>query len=331
MPSAFQLPTWVVITLPLGTAILGAIASHLFRDFRDRPILDLSLESLHRARGHLSMPADLFAIVRLQGSFHFWLDKIVKWSVKCFDNNKFTVTELRDTRYLAPLFLEDCRTTVQDAQAMLATLQQPRNPPTDEQRLTLARMRSYWLERHGADVFEAWTREPDATAQRIAAKLTGDVHQREFAIKAVERMVRWLDEGLAPSAPTAIRLVAPVEEPSDPRKPFLFVNLLARNRGKTQVLVRDTATLRVGGITIHLKGVEAETGFGVFHGKYYRISPSEITELRFAQDPERTTLKNLQDVAALLSHGASRAVFTIIDYDSRRTNTRRLLFREAAP
>lgn len=45
-------------------AILGAIVAHVYRDYRDRPILRFTVESVRRARRHLQLPSDLHDRVR---------------------------------------------------------------------------------------------------------------------------------------------------------------------------------------------------------------------------------------------------------------------------
>jgi len=78
----------------------------------------------------------------------------------------------------------------------------------------------------------------------------------------------------------------------------------------------------VGDFAIPLKGITGAYGFELYTGKYWRVKPTSIQEARFSQDPNQTTLAQLQKLRNLMEDRRHKAVVVIEDYlgDEIRTS-----------
>ncbi len=329
MPDASALSAWITGMTGLVSAGAGAILTTAYRDYRDRAILAATMESFRRQRHPIRLPKELHAVVKPQGILTGWIDKIVKWEVKRpFDENRFALSELRDVHRLLPQFISVRSATLAEFTELRDSMQTPQNPPTDQQRLTLARLRAYWQDAFKEDVFVTYDADPQGTARKIINNFVGDIGQTTLVLEAAGAFRDWLDRGLAADAPAGVRISAVPKEPTVAGDPYVHVEVLVANTGKSETLIKDVAVFRCGALALKLKGYRSEYGFDVFIGKFWRVKPAAIEQLTFSQHPELTNLAQLQELRQIFLDRHRSGYVEIEDFRGRKTRTKPFVVRE---
>ncbi len=317
------------LVMPVLGAIVGALANHIYRDYRDRLVLHLSVDRFGRTRLPVALPKEIYSKAYPQGTFQQWLDKIVKWKVHdAFEGNAFKESQLKDTMNLAPQFIAREKARLERYQTMQDSLRNPRPQPTEAAAWTLSMIRHWWQQEYHKDVFVSYTENPQAVSTQLIAGFQGDINQIKHCIEGVTALLTYLEQGFAAQTPPAQRIVAPPEEPSNPRKPFVIFELLAQNSGKTETLISDRATLEVNGKTFKLKGINESVGFDVYSGKFFNVKPAAVESIVFSHHPDETTLAELNDLKQLLLDRRHKARVVVRDFRGKRYATARFLFRE---
>lgn len=324
-----NIETWFVALSTLLAAGVGAVVAIMYRDFRDRARVKLEVESVARLRTPIPLPQMVHEQVRLLGSFQQWLDDIVKWEApKILTEGRFELSQLKDLLHLAPQYVEKEERFMSEIQQMRESLQKFEDPPTPDQQMTLSRVRAYWQKTFNEDVFIAYSENPQQVAKRLMGNLDGDIVQSKRAIAGVKVFIEWLQNGLSPQAGPKERIVAMPRLPESPSKPFIDVELLAVNTGRSETLIPERAVLHCGKYQIRLRGYGREYGYDVYQGHFWRIKPNEVAELVFSQDPDHTTLGQLEDLRALINEGNHKAFVELEDYGGRRIHTKRFVLRD---
>lgn len=317
---------WVTLLGSLVSAIIGAAVSIVYRDFRDRPRLRVDVESFSRARHPISLPSNLHAQTRFQGTLHLWVDTIVKWNAsKAFEKGEFELSQLKEIRHLLPQFLDQQKAQLADYHEMKASMSQPASA---QAMLTLSRIRAHWQKAFDQDVFVVYEQDQQNVTRMLISNFDGDIQQTQAVIVASQALLDWLDGGLNPQTAAASRIAETPIEPDSPRKPFIRIELLAVNSGRTETLINNRATLRCGRLSINLRSYIREYGYDVFSGKFWKVKPNELEGLAFSQDPDHTTQHQLVELRDLIEDGRSSAVVEITDYSGRRLRSAKFRLRD---
>lgn len=315
---------WITAVSSFIAAALSALLTHLYCNRRDRAVLSVGVETFAKFRLPVAIPKDVYAKICHEGVFSSWAEDIVKWDIKNkIERNEFELMELQDLRSLCSKFLSRYREKTDDLRSMLDSFKSCTsvNSLTNDQKDTLARLRHFWLRTFKQDIFMALAKNFDETINEIRQNFKGDLEQWQRVLEAVEALGAWLNQGLGKEGNQGKRITPTPRSPDNTQDPYLCVELLARNSGRSETLIRETATLRIGDFSLPLRGITEKQGFELYSGKYWRIKPTSIEQLRFAQDPRETTLAQLQKVRDLIDDRRHKAVITIQDYIGNQIST----------
>ncbi|KKN92752.1 hypothetical protein LCGC14_0204950 [marine sediment metagenome] len=320
--------TWLIAGSSVAGAILGALLAHFYREYRERPILKIDVEKIDRARRPISLPDEVYDVAYPQGTFQKWLDGAVKWQVvRAFDENRFEERQLHDVANLCRRFIDLQEQRKSHISRMLRSLESPQDPPTQEAIFTLSCVRHVWLERFREDIFISYAKDAADVSEKLKSNLEGDLHQMAYSIIGVTRLKDYLEAGFAPDAAANTKIMALPEDPQTPLKPFLMIDLWGENSGRTEVLMKDTALLRIGKKEYHLKGLGDRTSFDVYVGSHFQIKANSVEAMRFSQDPDKTNQSELNELKLLLQDGRDKVRIILGDIRGRRWKTRKFVLR----
>jgi len=243
-PTAMTFNAWIAGVSSIIAAALSSLLTHLWLKRRERAVVRVAVEDFKRIRLPLRIPDQVYDSMRWQGDFKQWAKDIVKWDIEdAFDRNAFELHELRDLRSLCPKFIEKWKDKVADVTEMLGHLQGQVDPasPTESQQRVLSRLRHFWLETFKQDIFMSFTKNTDETVAEIRRNFDGDIVQYNRAIAAVSEMKTWLDQGLGAQGNQAQRITPVPKSPDNPQEPFVSIELLVRNSGRSETLIKDVA------------------------------------------------------------------------------------------
>lgn len=320
---------WIPAIAAVVAAIVGGLLTHLYRDYRDRPIVKLSIDEVRRSYRSLKLPDELWDKVSVLGTFHQWLDKIVFFNAEqAFIDNQFTKKQLRDIHHLIPKFSEKNDQFIAQKSREIASVGNPTKPPSNETRLTLSKIRNYWLKQFNEDIFIAYEENHEAIASVLKQNLEGDKHQAEFTSQGVEELREYLNIGFSPDATVAKRIESIPEVPNNPNTPFFILKLIAQNIGKSQILINGEAVLSINGNDYILTGLVEEAGLDIYSGSYYELKPFEIELMTFTQHPQKTNQEQLNELANHLNNGAI-GVLTLTDHIDNKHTLKNIELRES--
>lgn len=310
---------------------VGAIVNHLYRDFKDRPVIDITIESIYRARAPIRLPQNIYRSVKIQGAFIQWLDEVTAWDVKStFDENRFTINQLMELRHLTPQAITLFEANLADIEDLLTSVKVPENE--HQLRVALARVRTYWLNAFREDIFIAYSEAPNDVSKRVLENIRGDKEQTAYQISALKQLNEWLNRGLGPDSLPQYRIEAQTLPPDNPQKPYIFIEVLVRNSGRTETLLRDRASLLItDDVEIDLRGILERYGFDVYPDRYYPIKSHSIQQLVFSQDPDKTNRSELQQLEEIFANRDHSGKIVLEDYTGKKYTANKIIVKEMLP
>lgn len=310
-------------------AILGATASRTYEEFIARPRLTATVQNVKRVRKAITLPDLVYADAYPMGSFHLMADRIVKWDVNdAFEKNSFTEAELKDLFHLLPQFMERLEANHQRASRRLTVVKQLGGTLSEEARSQLSALRGHWSKMNDEDVFVAYDKDPDRVKEQLVSETKGDLHQIESLKDKSNLFLDYLDIGFSSSAPESVRIRAMPEDPETPRKPFVLVDILVQNVGRTDTLIGHTAELLVAGEGFPLRALKADQGFDVYSGSYRTIKGHSTELVTYSQDPDRTNQEQLINLKEFMAVSKKDASIVLHDFKGKTVESSQFDFSE---
>lgn len=243
----------------------------------------------------------------------------MKWDEKfAFTENRFTLENLKDLRYLLSKYRDRCTAQIARFSTYCEGLKTPTNPPSADAKYALAVVRGYWLKNFHEDIFVSYGKDPQKVAEILIANYEGDIAQLNIALDSVGKLIDYLEKGFAPDAGPADSIVEIVETPDMPRKPFLLLEIMVHNLGKSETLILGDAWLAIGDERFRLTGLVERLGVEVHSGKYFRVKPNAVEELTFTQHPDHTTKAQLAALNQILNQRADVGQIELQDFAGKK-------------
>ncbi len=323
---------WVTGISSVMAAGLSAGLTHMYRNNREKAVVSVTIDEFKRSRAPIAMPKDIFNIIKKEGGFREYLKPIVRWDPsKKFNKNEFTLSELRELLHLSPEYITKCQTEVDEFKSYIDSFSKPQYPPSDEQAYILALLRGYWHQSFKEDIFISYSKDSNDVAEKIKNNLEGDIHGRQIAVNSLTLLNNWLSKGLSADAQNNEKIVPGIKSPKNPQIPFINISLLVRNSGKSETLIKDSASLIINdNVIIPIKSYSEEQGFSVYNGKFWRIKPTSIVSCDFSQDPYLTNMAQLQSLRDLIEDRRHLAYIEIEDYSGMKIRTNQFTIKDIA-
>ncbi len=300
---------WTSAFFGVVAAFAGAAATYFYNEFSLRPRLRVGVRSVSIARRPIRLPDAIYDLALMQGSFQEWLDEVVKWKVvQHFNDNSFTARELREVRSMLPYYVSRLDRGVEDARKLLEDVGAGASGSSGRFDLALSRLRHQWKSIFGTDVFVDYGHDPAGTTARMREFLTGDLSQFMHVREGCIIIQKYLDDGFSADAGPSTKIEAPLQSFENPRIPFILIELMIENTGKTPSLIHQDALLKMEGKRFHIRSTiqsAVPSVREVYSGEFHKVDPLKVEVVVWTQHPDRTSSEQMIELSRALREGAT--------------------------